>query len=407
MSFFDTLRPGSFRGVAFEVQTAEKSFGPRVVVHEFVLRDEPAHEFMGRLPKAFTLDAILVGDDVLAQLAKLEEALDDPRPGRLVHPYYGEFDAVVVGEVRTSLSTSEGRIARLSIPFQLAGAAPSPVTTIDTVAAVDRSADLAIERSAGDFSRRFSVAGATSYGQQAAADLVRKLTGDMLSATRLSGLNNLLAFGEMGFGSASLLAITPAELTDSLGLGRRLLALFRPSRPAAGVSDALSSLSGPAGLGADVLPVAPTTPSRAQASANQEALITLVRNGAAIESVRAGTVEGWESRDQALAWRERSRDALDHAADRAAEGGWDDTWRAVTDLRTAAVRDVTTRAAPLPRLGKLRPTVTTPAVVVAYQLNGDDLDGLFNRADDLTRRNRIRHPGFVPGGRELEVIADD
>lgn len=404
MSFFESLHPASFRGVEFEVEDTNKTFGPRVAVHEFVLRDDPYHEFLGRLPKGFTLEAILIGDDVMARLASLEEALDEPSPGRLVHPYYGEMDAVVVGEVRTSLSTREGRVARISIPFQLAGDEPSPVATIDTAAAVDRAADVAIDRSAEDFARKFSIEGATSYAQGAASDLVRKLTGDMLSATRLSGLNNLLALSQIGIGSSLLLAIMPGELLNAFGLGSRLLGLFRPASSHKGVSSALTSLSD---LGSDVPAISPTTPSRAQAATNQEALITLVRAGAAIEAARAGTTEGWQSRDEAIAWREQTRDILDQAADRAAEGGWDETWRALTDLRTAVARDVTSRAAPLPRLARLRPAATVPASLIAYQLDGDNLDSLFARAGDLVQRNHVRHPGFVPGGRDLEVIADD
>ena len=44
------------------------------------------------------------------------------------------------------------------------------------------------------------------------------------------------------------------------------------------------------------------------------------------------------------------------------------------------------------------PKVTTPALVLAYNLF-EDLD----KESDIINENNIRHPGFVPGGDEIEV----
>jgi len=42
-----------------------------------------------------------------------------------------------------------------------------------------------------------------------------------------------------------------------------------------------------------------------------------------------------------------------------------------------------------------------PAIVLAYRLYGDA-----ERADEIVARNRVRHPGFVPGGQPLEVLSN-
>jgi prophage DNA circulation protein len=42
-----------------------------------------------------------------------------------------------------------------------------------------------------------------------------------------------------------------------------------------------------------------------------------------------------------------------------------------------------------------------PSLLVAYQIYGDA-----GRADEITKRNEPRHPGFLMGGNQLEVLAD-
>ena len=46
----------------------------------------------------------------------------------------------------------------------------------------------------------------------------------------------------------------------------------------------------------------------------------------------------------------------------------------------------------------LQSAATRPALVLAYQVNGD-----VEAEADLVARNQVRHPGFVPAGR-VEVL---
>ncbi|PCJ57846.1 MAG: hypothetical protein COA65_08860 [Rhodospirillaceae bacterium] len=80
----------------------------------------------------------------------------------------------------------------------------------------------------------------------------------------------------------------------------------------------------------------------------------------------------------------------------------DASYRALGELRTALVRDLTARAAITPRLVTFTPTTTRPALALAQDYYGDDPAALIARADEITTRNQVRHPGFVPAG-PLEV----
>jgi prophage DNA circulation protein len=63
------------------------------------------------------------------------------------------------------------------------------------------------------------------------------------------------------------------------------------------------------------------------------------------------------------------------------------------------------RAAPLPRIKRLELPSVMPSTVIAYQLDGDSISDVFGRGAALVARNRVRHPGFVPAGSPIEVLA--
>jgi prophage DNA circulation protein len=74
-------------------------------------------------------------------------------------------------------------------------------------------------------------------------------------------------------------------------------------------------------------------------------------------------------------------------------------------LRASIAADLAQRAAPLPRIKRLELPGVMPATLIAYRLNGDSLSDVFGRGAALSARNRVRHPGFVPAGSPIEVLA--
>ena len=139
-------------------------------------------------------------------------------------------------------------------------------------------------------------------------------------------------------------------------------------------------------------------------SAN-EALGVLAAAMFAGEFARAAAAVPWASRDEAMAARDRVSDALAAAADAVAALGWDDVWQRLVALRAASAADLAERAAPLPRIRRVELPGVMSSTFIAYQLDGDSLSDLFGRAAALSARNRVRHPGFVPAGSPIEVLA--
>lgn len=80
-SWRDSLQAASFRGVPFEVMADSVPVGRRVQVHEFVQRDTPYAEDLGRATRPFAVKAFVCGDDCLALRDALLAVLDEPGPG--------------------------------------------------------------------------------------------------------------------------------------------------------------------------------------------------------------------------------------------------------------------------------------------------------------------------------------
>lgn len=74
----------------------------------------------------------------------------------------------------------------------------------------------------------------------------------------------------------------------------------------------------------------------------------------------------------------------------------------VMGLKAATIEHFTAQQLKLPDLAVYPVQKTLPALIVAYELYEDA-----NRVEEIVERNRIRHPGFTPGGIDLEVLAQE
>jgi len=277
--------------------------------------------------------------------------------------------------------------------------------------------------------------GAGSFGT-----LFRRLTGNIQQL--------LLSPGNLGAGLLGLVR------SISSGAGNPLLAL-KAQMSLFGLGDRAKRISAPSAL---------RTPARTQMAANQAAIYTLIERAALAEAVRlavskpanspaaagvarltgvasvsgrssaagsssaGGTplsgigsrpftatavparsgvtgasstavhrVEGvaFDNRDQAVEIRDQLLAELDRQQLSAAP----ERYRELTRLSAQLVTEINRTAASLVPLTRITTAQTQPALVMAHRLYGDA-----RQAEQIVARNRIAHPGFVPGGVELEVL---
>ena len=116
-----------------------------------------------------------------------------------------------------------------------------------------------------------------------------------------------------------------------------------------------------------------------------------------IEAAASTAHAEYATADDALA----DRDAVVEGLDTIEPAADDAVFLGLAELRRAVVTDLTTRGAELPRVRSVTLPGTVPALVAAYRIHADA-----GRADEIVSRNRIRHPGRVPGGTPLEVLSE-
>lgn len=390
------LQPASFRGVPFSVRGTNGQIGRRTVVHEYPQRDDPFCEDMGRKFREFTIEAFILGPDYFKARDALEEALEKPGAGTLVHPYRGRMEVSLTQPARISESPDEGGLVRFSLTFVEAGKNQQPTARPDTRTLVDQAAANATTAVATDFSNTFSVADKPDFVEASALDVANNVTGalDAVRTGMIPDLTVIAEYSAAAYGVSNALGSlirSPVDLASNLmsliqglrGLGRSPLEGF----------DALANLFG---YGADLQTVPATTVVRRAQAANQTALVSLTRQTAAIEAARAAAQADYESYDQAITVRDQIADQLDAESETASES----VYTALIDLRAATVRDITARGADLVRITSVTLPSTMPAVVAAYRIYDDAA-----KESELVTRNSIRHPGFVPGGMPLEVLA--
>lgn len=403
MGWRNRLLPASFRDVTFDVKRADTQIGRRTALHEYPQKDDAWPEDMGRLARRFTVEAFIVGEFYDQYRDALIEALEQPGPGELVHPYYGRRQVSLASPVRISESAvEEGGIARFSIEFVEAGDNTQPAARIDTRAAVYGACDAAHSAASKEFELGFAVGAKASFVADSALAKVNDVVRELHAVRHamipdVSVLTAWVGAGKALSGGAAALLRAPVDLAASVqGLvaGVRGMAIA----PAAALVG-LRRLFDFGNAEAAARPIPRSTPSRIAQADNALAVNRLMQRAAVVEAVHASADVTFASRDEALALRDELGERIDLLADDADEA----VYRALVALRVALVRDITTRGADLARIDHATLARTLPALVVAHRVYGDAA-----RGDEIVARNRarVRHPGFVPGGVALEILRD-
>lgn len=381
MSWREQIRDkASFRGVEFFTDSHDTGgLGRRIAKHRYPGRPGQWAEDLGPQIRTFSLPAYLVGENYLADRDRLIEALDQEGPGTLVHPWLGRLQ-VAVEESSLSETTREGGMCRFQITFTPAGENTTPSEAPDTQEQV--RAESAAVRTAvkAVFEDQFSVAGAPEWSVDAIRDRLTELSGQIrTSSDDLAGWIS-----------------SPADLAG--GIVDAVVNLYNTS--AGGVGNILRALD----WGRQFPPITLNTPLRRQQATNQAAIRDLAQVAGAASGAESLADTEFPSQQEAGEALDAINDVIDGVQSNTDPEGnpIDDTvYYRLQDLRAAVVADIRERGLRLPEVASHTPATTMPALLIAHRLYGDA-----TREADIVTRNRIRHPGFVPGGEPLEVLRD-
>lgn len=428
-SWKDNLRQASFRGVPFQVEEDEGTFGRRVQVHEYPNRDKPYTEDLGRATRRFTINAYLVGDDFFDARDRLIVAIDTPGPGTLVHPYYGEIAVCIDGEVRVSHSGREGRMCRVSFGVVEAGELSFPTAGVATSQTLISSSSALNDR-IGEAFANVGLKGLPDFAQAGVLARTKEMVSKMTHAFETID-SGIAAASRLLQGDISVI-LKPGSSGKSLveSIQKMWRAGRRTAQDASTLAQQIKTLSGVT-LGHDLAPRGVWKSDRPSVQAERvqgNAIAAVLRTTAIHEAAwrlaqlpppRASTLSSNQAGKHqtrinishpalhaasyttssnievvAVTWEAlvTVRDNLNQAIDREQTLTTDDPlFLALQQVKTDANRDIATRLAQVEKTVTRTPEAVLPALVLAANWYDNAA-----RETDITSRNTVNHPGFMP-----------
>ena len=400
---------GSFRGVPFFVSSHQWGSGRRIASHEFPGRDDPFHEDLGRKSRTVSMDAHLIGEDVMAQKRAVLDSCEVAGPGRLVHPYMGIRNARCSG-ITISETSTEKRYVGISLTFELDPdvSAPLAVTTDSgtVVYAQALRATAATAAKVTEGKRALSIASAAKGTITSAVDATNQLL-DQVEGARNTMRTAAAYVSKLGQVRANLelLLLTPADFVDrvqelvTMAEGALLPSGLLATTPAQDSQLLRLQVEEALEMGAATAEVRQTgtTQARADQERNLAALLSLFRETALWDMAAKLVGCKIDSAQDSIDLQDRISDAFDVILSEADDV---ETYQSAQAVLASCLAYLRATSANLATIQTVTPSRTVPAMVLAYELYGDA-----SRANDLVERNGIEHPGFVAGGVPLEVLS--
>lgn len=400
MSWLDNLRPASFRGVPFFVESSKKALGRRAVVHEFPNRETPYTQDMGRVATAWTLDGHVLGTDYDVEKRKLEEAFNKYGPGELIHPYDG-LQNVQIGNVEFTESTKEGAILYFSATIYEAGSLDFPKSVDDKAAILAEASDQAIADAKADFDDNFSITGLPGFAVDSARAKIA--AAQKMYDESNKGLRDIADAGaELAYSTRNLVAETNDLLKSPSQLSQKLLDSFNLLKSTFSnvnfQTDALTAFFtfGASDVGGDTTGM---TPVRAKEAANKDIFNNFMRRVAAASASVTAQQGEYDSFQEA----EEIRDQITEVIEEQIRTGEDtEVYQSLIDVKAALVSALPDEDADMPLLKQYTTEAVVSSLELAYDLYQDP------RAEaDIIARNKIQNPGFISSGKTLEVLSGD
>ena len=420
MSWRDNLRPASFRGVPFFVESLDNEPGRRVEVIRFPGREDVVGQDSGLDAMEGAITAFVIGDEYQLDRDALEAALLTEGPGVLVHPTRGELTVIVHGKPKWHEDPKKkGGFATVSFAYTVSQPVQSRFTSPNGDAAMVFVAEEAIETASDSFVADLSTEGLPSSVVASQVEYVQSLSETLANAmntiaTIVDDVSEVVSIVDQLENDAEALLAAPATLAEAVGDAFALL-----------MEDAADLITSPARIGSkdfdattigfrkkiirtvqravDQLlanglstEIDTSTPTLETETRNLRAIDALFR-ATAIASFGKVVVDlPWTSYQEAAAAQERVVEWIQDVEAYVP----DDVYQSLQDLRVAIATWLASVASSLPYLRTYSPPETSCAILIAHQLYGDA-----TRESEIVGRNDPSNPAAVPSSLSLEVAS--
>jgi prophage DNA circulation protein len=388
MPWSDRLPRAKYRGIEFLTDSHEAKGGRRLVVFEYPGADGPAVEDLGGAAWNYRLNAYFIGPDYDLARNEFLDALFEPGPDWLTHPWLGEI-WVRAQEWSVSESNERGGYCTVAITFVPGGELPE-ATPDERDAAAAACVELADAAESAFDLLPMSAAGLTGYiaAVQTRLEALRRVVSlAALPSTMAAQVLNVIQGVK---GDLSVLAAAPNRYASAFRGIANALGLTKPSIPAADrprvVGRTAQAARSPAPVALTGVNATDTVliSNLAAERALEQRLLVAAALACAVAEPPAG-----ESTEDAPTEAERAEmlDALEKGVAAILPAAPDRVFQAAATARAAVQGALEARV--------LQSTVTRrvvhplPSALLAYRLGVSE--------ERFLRQNRVRHPLFVQG----------
>jgi len=405
------LRPPSFRGIPFKVESHEYKFGRNAAAHEAAgesLTGSGTYtEDTGKKVDVFTIEAYVIGENYFALRDALITACKIPGPGLLIHPYHGAKNVQCAGIVEREVN-DEGRIARFTLTFYEKGEASFPFSVFDKVTSFFDAAIVAAAALQNVFVEAFSLLNMPGFVIDSAASAVNAFadaidtaidearTTPSLKAQIKQSTNNLRNAIDRIFLDNEKVELA-STINSILNEVRDIVPVDEDNFTvdiSTGRDDRLYIFRNLISFSAGSEDVTASTATREQEKQNLEAFENLVKSLSLIKLSENSVNREWVTRSAADEQRNKLIDLIDNALLSLS----DEAFQGLEDFKSWLVQVLPNPENPLSSVKEYDLTVTLPSIMLSYEL--------YNSADkeiDLIKRNNVRNPAFMSG--QLEVLS--
>jgi len=381
------LRRARFRGASFFVAEMGGEYGRRIANHEYPGRDMPYAEDLGRKQRRWTFTGYVLGSLYTLERDRLIAATEKAGPATLIHPTIGIVSASC--ETCTFNERREtGGYCEFALTFVESGKRMTPLSTVDTIAALAQEALALGSMAMGVFNSVFNMLGMAGQPARSAAADVGKLC-DTFDLLRLPVYG--VTQGPLENQITALRRDAPALIYQPDQLSTRTSQVFETFTDANEAERATTAHLEIATLFTAHDAGTTGTPATLQEQSNAQSWQRFVRQLALRDAAYSMPGMSLVSTDQA----EQVRDAMSAAfiaqEDAAADAGQDDVFAALGDLRIAVLQDLVAREAGLPSLVPYQTPRSLNALTLAWGLYQDAYRDL-----DVVERVHCLSPAFMP-----------
>lgn len=215
------LKTAKYGGVEFLFTDMPTVLGNRLIKFNYPGSDKQSIERQGKVPRTFTMTAIIPHEDYYSQRDNLLRVLEDGIAKTLTHPTFGDIENVINGECSLTEKLSELGRAEIVIPFEVDDAPGIPQQSGDLASQVQAESDLLNAQLAADLGDTYEVGLNFSGNFTDALDNLDNLSAAMANAAEFAEpvAENIAAFRTSinNFsGSLGNLIQAPADLAASV-----------------------------------------------------------------------------------------------------------------------------------------------------------------------------------------------